>query len=221
LYYFKARYYDPDTGRFLNQDSYLGEAQTQPSLHRYRYAYGNPTVWAAPTRNYNEGGHHSTFMIATRPGYSVEDEAQIAVYAVTFGFNIRASIENLGPGFFESEIKNADAVWVEAGQQLLIFFQGRMDKDTTLSSSQHMVLPYNEFTNKEISFLENEYSYSPYCLTELHFSNDAIGNHCPESKAEAEVDLHFETIEPGKLEEKIASYGSEKETKWSEGQRPG
>jgi RHS repeat-associated protein len=45
LYYFKARYYDPDTGRFLSQDSYLGEAQTPPSLHRYLYAYSNPTVY--------------------------------------------------------------------------------------------------------------------------------------------------------------------------------
>lgn len=45
LYYFKARYYDPDTGRFLSQDPYLGEAGTPPSLHRYLYAYGNPSVY--------------------------------------------------------------------------------------------------------------------------------------------------------------------------------
>ena len=45
LYYFKARFYDPDTGRFLSQDAYLGEVGTPPSLHRYLYAYGNPTVY--------------------------------------------------------------------------------------------------------------------------------------------------------------------------------
>ncbi len=45
LYYFKARYYDPDTGRFLNQDAYLGDINTPPSLHRYLYAYANPTVY--------------------------------------------------------------------------------------------------------------------------------------------------------------------------------
>ena len=45
LIYFKARFYDPDTGRFLNQDPYLGEAGTPPSLHRYLYAYANPTVY--------------------------------------------------------------------------------------------------------------------------------------------------------------------------------
>jgi len=51
LYYFKARYYDPDTGRFLSQDSSLGETQTPPSLHRYLYAYGNPTIYWDPDGN--------------------------------------------------------------------------------------------------------------------------------------------------------------------------
>jgi RHS repeat-associated protein len=45
LYYFKARFYDPETGRFLNQDAYLGDINTPPSLHRYLYAYSNPTVY--------------------------------------------------------------------------------------------------------------------------------------------------------------------------------
>jgi RHS repeat-associated protein len=45
LYYFKARFYDPDTGRFLNQDPYLGDINTPPSLHRYLYAYSNPLVY--------------------------------------------------------------------------------------------------------------------------------------------------------------------------------
>ncbi len=45
LVYFGARYYDPDTARFTTQDSYLGEQGTPPSLHRYLYAYSNPTVY--------------------------------------------------------------------------------------------------------------------------------------------------------------------------------
>ena len=45
LIYFGARYYDPDTGRFTTRDSYPGEIGTPPSLHRYLYAYGNPTVY--------------------------------------------------------------------------------------------------------------------------------------------------------------------------------
>ncbi|MFO1369525.1 MAG: RHS repeat-associated core domain-containing protein [Marinagarivorans sp.] len=45
LIYFGARFYDPDTARFINQDSYLGKSGTPPSLHRYLYAYSNPTVY--------------------------------------------------------------------------------------------------------------------------------------------------------------------------------
>jgi len=35
LIYFGARYYDPDTARFITQDTYLGEPGVAPSLHRY------------------------------------------------------------------------------------------------------------------------------------------------------------------------------------------
>jgi RHS repeat-associated protein len=45
LIYFGARFYDADTARFITQDSYLGEPGTPPSLHRYLYAYSNPTVY--------------------------------------------------------------------------------------------------------------------------------------------------------------------------------
>ena len=45
LYYFKARFYDPDIGRFLSQDSYDGDVDTPPSLHKYLYAYANPAVY--------------------------------------------------------------------------------------------------------------------------------------------------------------------------------
>ncbi len=45
LIYFGARYYDPDTARFMTQDPWLGEPGTPPSLHRYLYAYSNPTVY--------------------------------------------------------------------------------------------------------------------------------------------------------------------------------
>ena len=45
LVYFQARYYDPEIGRFISKDPYEGEWVTPGSLHRYLYAYGNPTVY--------------------------------------------------------------------------------------------------------------------------------------------------------------------------------
>ena len=45
LYYFKARFYDPELGRFASEDPYLGDPTTPPSLHRYIYAHANPLLY--------------------------------------------------------------------------------------------------------------------------------------------------------------------------------
>lgn len=49
LYYLRARYYNPVTGRFMTQDSYGGEVHNPASLHRYRYANGNPVNYIDPS----------------------------------------------------------------------------------------------------------------------------------------------------------------------------
>jgi len=54
LIYAKARFYDPDTGRFLSQDAWEGDNTIAPSLHKYLYAYQNPTVYVDPTGNTGE-----------------------------------------------------------------------------------------------------------------------------------------------------------------------
>jgi RHS repeat-associated protein len=48
LIYMKSRMYDPALGAFLTQDSYLGRIDLPASLHRYLYAYGNPTRYTDP-----------------------------------------------------------------------------------------------------------------------------------------------------------------------------
>ena len=49
LYNAKARYFDPKLGRFLTQDSFLGQIDEPPSLHRYLYAADRPTFFVDPT----------------------------------------------------------------------------------------------------------------------------------------------------------------------------
>jgi RHS repeat-associated protein len=51
LLYAKARYYDPDTAKFLSEDAWEGDNLIAPSLHRYLYGYQNPTAWVDPTGN--------------------------------------------------------------------------------------------------------------------------------------------------------------------------
>jgi len=40
-----SAYMDPETGRFITQDPYLGEVSRAPSLHRYNYANLNPAFY--------------------------------------------------------------------------------------------------------------------------------------------------------------------------------
>jgi RHS repeat-associated protein len=42
LYYLRARYYNPLTGRFMSQDPKVGEIKEPQSLHKYLYAGGDP-----------------------------------------------------------------------------------------------------------------------------------------------------------------------------------
>ncbi|MBU7022473.1 MAG: RHS repeat protein [Theionarchaea archaeon] len=42
LYYYGARYYDPDLGRFITRDSVRGYMSRPQSLNRYTYCYNNP-----------------------------------------------------------------------------------------------------------------------------------------------------------------------------------
>jgi RHS repeat-associated protein len=50
LYYYKARYYDPDTGRFLTQDKWADYRRPQ-SLNKYTYCVNNPLRYADPSGN--------------------------------------------------------------------------------------------------------------------------------------------------------------------------
>jgi RHS repeat-associated protein len=49
LYYATARFCDPEIGRFISQDSFLGEVSDPPSLHRYAYGANRPTFFVDPT----------------------------------------------------------------------------------------------------------------------------------------------------------------------------
>ena len=42
LYYLRARYYNPVTGRFLSRDPEDGKTLDPRSLHKYLYAAGDP-----------------------------------------------------------------------------------------------------------------------------------------------------------------------------------
>ncbi len=51
LYYLRARYLNPQTGTFTQEDTYQGNIYDAISLHKYLYAASNPVVYEDPTGN--------------------------------------------------------------------------------------------------------------------------------------------------------------------------
>ena len=49
LYYLRARYYNPSTGRFLSRDPEDGKIKISATLHKYLYASGDPVNRIDPT----------------------------------------------------------------------------------------------------------------------------------------------------------------------------
>ncbi len=48
LYYLRARYYDPSTGRFINEDTYEGQIDNPLSQNLYTYVHNNPLIYVDP-----------------------------------------------------------------------------------------------------------------------------------------------------------------------------
>ncbi len=101
LIYMKARFYDPAAGRFLNQDTYLGEAGNPPSLHRYLYAFNNPTVWVDPDgrQSYRYVNEKGVTVFTDGTGLKPSPETKMEVHqddsAGTLGNRERLAQDNL------------------------------------------------------------------------------------------------------------------------------
>ena len=49
LYYLRARYYDPSSGRFVSKDTYEGQIDNPLTLNLYTYVYNNPLIYSDPS----------------------------------------------------------------------------------------------------------------------------------------------------------------------------
>src|SRR4030095_11900373 len=99
LYYAKARFYDPELGRFTNQDTYLGQLDDPPSLHRYFYANANPVRYvdqtghctsAAPFANFQDCFTAGLTGIVAPPANFVANWGSALLYNATGSERFRA-----------------------------------------------------------------------------------------------------------------------------------
>lgn len=56
LQYLRARWYDPNAGRFVSKDPYEGSIDNPLSLNRYSYVVNNPLKYVDPSGNRHEAG---------------------------------------------------------------------------------------------------------------------------------------------------------------------
>jgi RHS repeat-associated protein len=81
LYYLRARYYDPSTGRFLTQDPFRGWAGLPQSQNRYPYVLNNPANLVDPAGLQAEAGT-GTFIVICGAGGAESGGTACAVGAV-------------------------------------------------------------------------------------------------------------------------------------------
>ena len=100
-----ARYFDPKLGRFLTQDSYLGQIDEPPSLHRYLYANANPLFFTDPT------GHYSRAEFVSDLKWGKD-------FIVAFGSDLAQNAPERGKNVLKAIGRNASNVVLETGANI-------------------------------------------------------------------------------------------------------
>ncbi|MGL4484200.1 MAG: RHS repeat-associated core domain-containing protein, partial [Anaerovoracaceae bacterium] len=80
LYYLNARYYNPEDGRFITQDSYRGSKEDSGTWHLYTYCGNNPVNYVDPS------GHFAIALPALTGIVIVEAAIKTAVIVGTIAF---------------------------------------------------------------------------------------------------------------------------------------
>jgi len=82
FYYLRARYMDPGAGRFVSQDSWMGNSSDPLSLHKYGYANFNPVMGVDP----------SGMFTLTQMMTATNIQSVLTTTAVSYGTNIAQDI---------------------------------------------------------------------------------------------------------------------------------
>ena len=107
LYYMRARYYNPDIKRFINQDVVIGSITDSPTLNRYAYVNRNPISLTdpfglSPLLNWLGGitGHDVLDILGMIPGLGFVFDGINAVWYAAEGdyFNAACSFVSALPG---------------------------------------------------------------------------------------------------------------------------
>ncbi|SNS57826.1 RHS repeat-associated core domain-containing protein [Anaerovirgula multivorans] len=101
LYYMRARYYNPEIRRFMNEDIILGFVNDSQSLNRFAYVQGNPINYIDPEGLFVvtiSGGGSGSYVVTggANIGVGFDDKGKILIYNY-IGGGVKTNID-LGLG---------------------------------------------------------------------------------------------------------------------------
>ncbi len=90
LYYMRARYYNSEIKRFINQDVVIGSITESPSMNRYAYVQGNPISLSdpfglSPSINWSLAGHALLDLLGLIPGVGVVFDVANMIWYIAEG----------------------------------------------------------------------------------------------------------------------------------------
>lgn len=114
LYYLRARYYNPDVGRFLSRDSVYPDQKDTGQLHRYGYGANNPINGMDPSGHmffeYAAGSKDAEEQAAERARY-------VNGYTLATGANLQAlEIQSILSAVVDESIILAIGVYIDPRQ---------------------------------------------------------------------------------------------------------
>ena len=147
LYYLRARYYNPSTGRFISEDSYKGDVKDPASLNLYTYCKNDPVNNVDPTGHVTQEQQHLINMAehAWKGGYISYDD---------YAANVRRN------GGTPVARKRAPASSVSSGVRNIMYASGAPSQTvlgfSKLSGKQQSSInsAYRDMQGKFISFEE-------------------------------------------------------------------
>lgn len=132
LYYLNARYYDPETGRFLSRDTYRGEADKPDTLHLYLYCANDPVNYVDPS------GHAAKIAVIYYTGYKkgknneyngLRMQAYLSLYYDSNSSNVKFYSIKYASEFYDiwNKIKKTKAsnlyIYTHGGSGTLYFYK--------------------------------------------------------------------------------------------------
>ncbi|MED5053273.1 RHS repeat-associated core domain-containing protein, partial [Anoxybacillus rupiensis] len=153
LYYLQARYYDPETARFLSRDAFHGFAEDPQSLNQYAYTKNNPVMYADPS------GHIPIIVAEALVGAFINAVGYVAELVAKYG--TRNAFKHFsGKKFAVELLKGAAAGAIGGGIVSKLAKAGQLSKVAEkflaghLAPAAYLVSNFGDFSGG--SFTENQ-----------------------------------------------------------------